>query len=46
MCHGIGGRDWSRDSDDASDESTDKPSFLNDEDTEDVEILTDGGDEE
>jgi hypothetical protein len=46
MCHGHGGRRWSRNVESEETEEDDEPSFLNDETAEDVEILTDGGDEE
>jgi len=46
MCHGFEGRDWSRETEEESDETDDEPSFLNDEPADNVEILTDGGDDE
>ncbi len=46
MCHGYEGRDWSYATDEESEEETDTPSFLSDEAADDVEILTDGGDED
>lgn len=45
MCHGFDGHNWSRESEE-SEESADDPSFLNEGSTDDVEVLTDGGDEE
>jgi hypothetical protein len=48
MCHGFRDRDRSTDSEKQPDEEEleeSDPSFLNDEPAEDVEILTDGGDE-
>lgn len=48
MCHGFRDRDRSTDSEKQLDEEEleeSDPSFFNDEPAEDVEILTDGGDE-
>jgi len=45
MCHEFDYRAWSRDTEEEAEEEADEPSFLNDEPAEDVEILTDGGDE-
>lgn len=45
MCHGFRTRDWSREAEEESEETTEDPSPFNDEPAEDVEILTDGGDD-
>ena len=48
MCHGFDSRDWRIEQEDERDEPEEvesDPSFLNDETAEDVEIVTDGGDE-
>jgi len=46
MCHEFDYRAWSRDAEESEEEEPDEPSFLNDEPAKDVEILTDGGDDE
>ncbi|WP_299263988.1 hypothetical protein [Halorientalis sp.] len=49
MCHGFDSYDWSSKADEEPEEpeeTADKPSFAADEPAEDVNILTDGGDEE
>ena len=43
MCHHIANGDWSRDTEENRDE---EPSLPEQEPAEDVEILTDGGDDE
>jgi hypothetical protein len=43
MCHGFKSRDWSYETEEESEELTEEPSPLDDEPAEDVEILTDGG---
>jgi hypothetical protein len=50
MCHGFTPRDWSSETAEEFEEELDEaaeeePSFLEDEPAEDVEIVTDGGDE-
>jgi len=49
MCHGFDSRDWRIEQEDEPEDEAEEiesdPSFLNDETAEDVEILTDGGDE-
>lgn len=45
MCHGFDAYDWSREVDEESEETANEPSFATDESAEDVNILTDGGDE-
>lgn len=46
MCHEYFSRDWSRETDETTEEADDElPGFLNEEASEDVEIVTDGGDE-
>jgi hypothetical protein len=49
MCHGFTPREWSSEKaeefEEELEEETD-PSFLEDEPAEDVELVTDGGDEE
>ena len=44
MCHEHTGRAWNREYTD-EDAEEDQPSFLNEEGGDDVEVLTDGGDE-
>ena len=44
MCHEYTGRAWNREYTD-DEETEDAPSFLNEEGSDDVEVLTDGGDE-
>jgi len=47
MCHEFEHHAWSRDTEEAPEkEEADGPPFLNDEPAEEVEILTDGGDED
>ena len=48
MCHGYerDARDWYREREETAEEDDELPEFLNEEGAEDVEILTDGGDEE
>lgn len=46
MCHGHTPRDWSSTVRSEQDDEEETPSFLEDEPAEDVEIVTDGGDEE
>ncbi len=48
MCHGFTPRDrFTEKADETEDEPTDsEPDFLNDEPAEDVELITDGGDED
>jgi hypothetical protein len=47
MCHGFDSRDWRiEQEDEREDEEVESdPAFLKDETAEDVDILTDGGDE-
>jgi hypothetical protein len=46
MCHEFDAHDWSRSEEETDDlEEEADPSFLNDEASEEVELLTDGGDE-
>ena len=44
MCHEYTGRGWQRTRTESEDEE-ETPSFLNEEGGDDVEVLTDGGDE-
>lgn len=46
MCHGHSPREWSRSSEKESETATEDPSLSEEEPAEDVEILTDGGDDE
>lgn len=46
MCHGHSPSEWSRSSEDESEKASEKPSPAEEEPAEDVEILTDGGDDE
>jgi len=45
MCHEYTARDWNSEPDQETDEDEETPEFLN-ESGDDVEVLTDGGDEE
>jgi hypothetical protein len=45
MCHEFDAHDWSRSEEETDDLEEADPSFLNDEASEEVELLTDGGDE-
>jgi hypothetical protein len=45
MCHEYTGRAWNSERFEREDED-EEPSFLNEENADDVEVLTDGGDEE
>lgn len=46
MCHGHSPREWSRNSEEESETATEEPVFSEEEPAEDVDILTDGGDDE
>lgn len=46
MCHSYDARRWTRTAEDDPEEPEDEPSFLDEEPAEDVELLTDGGDDD
>jgi hypothetical protein len=47
MCHGSDRRAWERETEEEDEPmEAEEPSFLEDEPAEDVELLTDGGDED
>ena len=47
MCHEFDAHDWARESEEEESENeADEPSFLNEEPAKDVELLTDGGDDD
>jgi len=45
MCHGHSPSEWSREDEEETEDVTEHPSLSETEPAEDVEILTDGGDE-
>lgn len=46
MCHDYTGRPWHRETTEREADEDETPEFLTDEEVEDAEVLTDGGDEE
>ena len=46
MCHGHTPREWTRDEEETTEEAAEDPSLSEPDEATDVEILTDGGDDE